>query len=68
MNVIEPKIKTTIDAKGTLLSMEVGDGCIFPYTTSERTLSTGASLIKKSTGKVFKLHRVPEGVLVVRII
>lgn len=65
MNLIEPKTK--FDAKGTLLSMEVGDGCIFPCTTSERTIYTSASLIKKATGRVYKAVSIPDGVLVTRI-
>lgn len=67
MNLIEPKTKTTLDVKGTLRALEVGDSTMFPYYVSERYLATEASLTKKATGKVYKLHRAPEGILVTRI-
>lgn len=67
MNLIEPKTKTTIDVRGTIRALEVGDSTMFPYYVSDRYLSTEASLIKKTTGKVFKLHRMPDGILFTRI-
>ena len=67
MNLIEPKIKTTIDVKGTIRALEVGDSTMFPYYVSERYLATEASLTKKATGKVFKLRRMPDGILFTRI-
>lgn len=67
MNLIEPKFKTTVDVKGTIRALEVGDSTMFPYYVSERYLATEASLTKKATGKVYKLHRTADGILVTRI-
>lgn len=67
MNLIEPKTKTTLDVKGTLRALEVGDSTMFPYYVSERYLATEASVTKKATGKVYKLHRTVGGILVTRI-
>lgn len=67
MNLIEPKTKTTIDVKGTIRALEVGDSTVFPYYVSERYLATEASLTKKATGKVYKLNRMPDGILFTRI-
>lgn len=67
MNVVEPKIKTTIDVRGTIRALEVGDSTMFPYYVSERYLATEASLTKKATGKIFKIHRTTEGILFTRI-
>lgn len=67
MNLIEPKTKTTLDVKGTLRALEVGDSTMFPYYVSERYLATEASVTKKATGKVYKLHRTVDGILVTRI-
>lgn len=67
MNLIELKTKTTLDVKGTLRALEVGDSTMFPYYVSERYLATEASLTKKATGKVYKLHRTVDGILVTRI-
>lgn len=67
MNLIQPKKKTTIDVRGTIRSLEPGDSTMFPYYVSDRYLSTEASLTKKATGKVFKLRRMPDGILFTRI-
>lgn len=67
MNVVEPKIKTTIDVRGTIRALEVGDSTMFPPLVSERYLATEASLTKKATGKIFKIHRTTEGILFTRI-
>lgn len=67
MNLIKPKKKTTIDVRGTIRALEVGDSTMFPYLVSERYLATEASLTKKATGKVFKIFRTKEGILFTRI-
>lgn len=60
-------MKTRVDVKETIRALEVGDSTMFPYYVSERYLATEASLTKKATGKVFKLHRMPDGILFTRI-
>lgn len=67
MNLIEPLMKTRVDVKATIRALEVGDSTMFPYYVSERYLATEASLTKKATGKVFKLRRMPDGILFTRI-
>lgn len=67
MNLIEPIMKTRVDVKGTIRALEVGDSTMFPSLVSERYLATEASLTKKATGKVFKIHRTTEGILFTRI-
>lgn len=67
MNLIKPKKKTTIDVRGTIRALEVGDSTMFPPLVSERYLATEASLTKKATGKVFKIFRTKEGILFTRI-
>lgn len=67
MNLIEPLMKTRVDVKATIRALEPGDSTMFPYYVSDRYLSTEASLTKKATGKVFKLRRMPDGILFTRI-